>query len=77
MITTDVLAWLKNYPRVFLNSFHATGLSMPPWEYQKTSGFLIFSEGIERDQGYEMGETSNFHQPIFGQCSYFIPPKNT
>ena len=70
MITTDVLAWLKNCPRVFLNSFHATGLSMPPY-------FQRVLKGIKRDQGYEMGETSNFHQPIFGQCSYFIPPKNT
>ena len=26
-----------------------------PWKHQKTSGFLMFSRGIERDQHYEMG----------------------
>ena len=25
-----------------------------PWKHQKTSGFLMFSEDIERDQWYEM-----------------------
>ena len=25
-----------------------------PWKHQKTRGFLIFSEGIEREQRYEM-----------------------
>ena len=27
-----------------------------PWKHQKTKGFLIFSEGIKRDQWHEMGE---------------------
>ena len=26
-----------------------------PWKYEKTSRFLIFSGGIERDQWHEMG----------------------
>ena len=25
-----------------------------PWKHQKTSGFLMFSRGIKRDQWYEM-----------------------
>ena len=27
-----------------------------PWKHQKTSGFLMFSGGIERDQWHEMGQ---------------------
>ena len=26
-----------------------------PWKHEETSGFLIFSGGIERDQWHEMG----------------------
>ena len=29
--------------------------SYTPWEHQETKGFLIFSGGIERDQGHVMG----------------------
>ena len=30
-------------------------LSITPWKRQKTRGFLMCSEGIEKDQRHEMG----------------------
>ena len=38
-----------------LNPFHATLAFYTPWKHQKTSGFLMFSGVIERDQWYDMG----------------------
>ena len=38
-----------------INPFHATGLFYTPWKYQKTSSFLMFSGGRERDELHEMG----------------------
>ena len=32
------------------NPFYANGISLPPCKYEKTSGFLTYSGGIERDQ---------------------------
>ena len=29
-----------------------------PWKHQKTRGFMMFSEGIKRDQWHEMGEVN-------------------
>ena len=40
---------------IVLNPFHATIFFSTPGKHQKTSGFLIFSRGIERDQWHEMG----------------------
>ena len=38
-----------------------------PWKNQKTSGLLMFSDGIKRDQGHEMG------QRVFYPCmSYTV-----
>ena len=39
------------------NPFHATGLFRyppPHRKHQQTKGFLMFSEGIERDQWHQM-----------------------
>ena len=35
-----------------------------PWKHQKTRGFLMFSEGIERDLWHEMGLSEHFSGPI-------------
>ena len=37
-----------------LHTFHATNLFWYPWKYQKTSGFLVFSGAIKRDQWHQM-----------------------
>ena len=39
---------------ILLNPFHVTALFYTPSE-QKTSGFLMFAGGTERDQRHEMG----------------------
>ena len=36
--------------KAVFNLFHATVLFLLPLKHQKTSGFLMFSGGIERDQ---------------------------
>ena len=40
---------------LLFSRFHGTGLFYRPWKHQKTSGFLIFTGGIKRDQWHEMG----------------------
>ena len=42
-------------PTSHLNPFHATGLFRYPLKTSEYKGFLMFSEGIERDQWHEMG----------------------
>ena len=39
----------------FFNPFRATDFFYTPGLHQKTSGFLMFSGGIKRDQWHEMG----------------------
>ena len=43
-----------------------------PWKRQKTSGFLTFSEGIEKDQWYEMPQRplKIFHWKNIGSIKY-------
>ena len=53
------------YAKYQITTEYLTGISlthfMPlvpfyiPWKHQKTSDFLMFSVGIERDQWHEMG----------------------
>ena len=38
-----------------LNPFYAVGLFLYPGKHKKTSGFLMFSWGVKRDQWYEIG----------------------
>ena len=38
-----------------VNPFHALLFSNTPLKYEKTSGFLISSGGIERDERHEIG----------------------
>ena len=39
-----------------LTHFMPLAFFYTPWKHQKTSGFLIFSGGIERDQWHELGK---------------------
>ena len=62
LYTGEILLFLLKAFRVIkhskccINSFRATGHFLyTPWKYQKTSGFLMFSGGIERNQWHEMG----------------------
>ena len=41
--------------KVSINQFHATSICFIPPENNKNKGFLMRSEGIERDQCYEIG----------------------
>ena len=38
-----------------INTFHVTGLFLYPLKTSENQRFLMFSEGIERDQWHEMG----------------------
>ena len=38
------------------NPFHDIDLFHTPWKFQKTSGPLMFSGGIEREQWHELGQ---------------------
>ena len=42
-------------PNIFSSYFRQILPFYTPWKYQKTSGFLMFSEGIEMEQGSKMG----------------------
>ena len=48
----DLFLYYQVYPNQ-INSFHATGLFLQPLKNIR-KGFLMFSGGIERDQGHEM-----------------------
>ena len=39
-----------------VDSLHAIDSFYSPGKHQKTSGFLMFSGGIEKDQWHEMGK---------------------
>ena len=40
-----------------------------PWKHQKTSGFLMFSGGIKRDQWHEMGYALNWYSAMLHQSN--------
>ena len=43
------------FSKTAFKPFHATGLFLYPLKHQKTSCFLMFSGGIERNQWHELG----------------------
>ena len=45
----------KQLPSKLLNPFHVTVLFLYPLKIPKTSGFQMFSGGIERDRWHELG----------------------
>ena len=53
----EILLFRKSWIITFLHSIDFMPLVSfdTPWKYQKTSGFRMFSGGIERDQCHEVG----------------------
>ena len=63
--------WIYSYLQMqSLTHFMPLISSYTYWKYQKTTGFLIFSRGIGKDQWHEMG------WPILAQCFISIPSEN-
>ena len=50
-INTYILFEVKKFHLPSFNPFHATVSFYAPWKHQKTSNFLMFSEGRERSRG--------------------------
>ena len=48
-------AFIYFFSKTAFKPFHATGLFLYPLKHQKTSCFLMFSGGIERNQWHELG----------------------
>ena len=44
-----------------INPVYATDSFNTPWKFKKTSGFLMFPGGTERDKWHEMGQYKNEH----------------
>ena len=55
MILRLKFAILRSEATYSLIHFMPLVSSYTSWEYQKTSAFLMFSWGVERDQWHEMG----------------------
>ena len=51
--------------------------SLSPWKQQKTSSFLMFSTGVERDQWYKMDKWRRFKVHTVIKLHTVIPTDTT
>ena len=45
-----IVSCYRAYNKEYFNPFQATALILFPWNHQETSGFVMYSGGMERGQ---------------------------